>query len=92
VEKPLFLRKYNVPFHALSYVFGENAMKWFRIEQNIGRNRIKGTTIGCVEDLPQHVIADENHTWIMGEKAYIATTCANHCILGVSIAEKMKLI
>jgi len=37
---------------------------------------------------PQHVIADEKHTWIRGEKAYIATTCANHCIFGVSVAEK----
>ena len=77
MEKPLFLRKYNVPFHALKYVFGENTMKWFRIEQNIGRNSLVGTTIRWANDL-QHVVADEKHTWVMGEKAYIATTCANH--------------
>jgi len=40
VERVLF-RKYNVPFHALSYVFGANAMKWFRIEQNLGKNSLK---------------------------------------------------
>ncbi len=87
VERVLFLRKYNVPFHALSYVFGENAMKWFRMSQNIGRNSIVSTTIKYATDLPQHVIADEKHTWIMGEKAYIATTCANNCILGASIVK-----
>ena len=86
-ERVLFLRKYNVPFHALSYVFGENAMKWFRISQNMGRNSIVNTTIKCATDLPQHIVADEKHTWIMGEKAYIAATCANNCILGASIVK-----
>ena len=86
-ERVLFLRKYNVPFHALSYVFGENAMKWFRISQNIGRNSIVSTTIKYATDLPQHVVADEKHTWIKGEKAYIATTCANNCILGASLVK-----
>ena len=83
-----FCERYNVPFHALSYVFGENAMKWFRISQNIGRNNIVSTTIKSASDLPQHVIADEKHTWIRGEKAYIATTCANNCILGASIVKQ----
>ncbi len=87
-ERVLFLRKYNVPFHALSYVFGGNAMKWFRISQNIGRNDIVSTTITSASDLPKHVIADEKHTKIMGEKAYIATTCANNCILGASIVKQ----
>jgi len=87
VERALFLRKYNVPFHALSYVFGVNPMKLFRKSQDLGRNRIVSTTIKCAEDLPEHVIADEKHTWIRGEKAYIATTVANHCILGASIVE-----
>ena len=88
VEAPLFLRKYKVPFHALSYVFGENALKWFRREPSIGRNSLVGTTIRSTDDLPQHLLADEKHTWIKGEKAYIATTVANHCILGVSVAKK----
>jgi len=86
-ERVLFLRKYNVPFHALSYVLGRNAMKWFRISQNIGRNSIVSTTIKYTTDLPQHVVADEKHTWIKGEKAYIAITNANNCILGASIVK-----
>jgi hypothetical protein len=63
-------------------------MKWFRLEQNIGKNSVVATTIKYVEDLPQHVIADEKQTWIRGEKAYIATICANNCILGASIVKK----
>ena len=85
VEKALFLRKYNVPFHALSYCFGYNAMKWFRLEQSLGRNHLVGTTILWEDDLPQHIDADEKHTWILGEKAYITVTSANNCIFGASI-------
>jgi len=88
VELLLFLRKYNVPFQALSYVFGANAMKWFRIEPNLGKNSLVKTTIKDAENLPRHVVADEKHTWIKGEKAYIATTCSNNCILGASVAKQ----
>ncbi len=38
IEKALFMRKFNVPFWALSYVFGKYPMYWYRIEQSIGRN------------------------------------------------------
>ncbi len=45
VEKAIFLRKSDVPFQALSHVFGKDAMFWYRIEQNPGRDSIVGTTI-----------------------------------------------
>ena len=32
VEKPLFLRKFAVPFWALSQCFGKNPMYWYRLE------------------------------------------------------------
>jgi hypothetical protein len=86
VEKALFLRKFSVPFWALSYVFGRDPMYWHRIEQTLGRNSIVGTTIRNPDDIPQHLGADEKHTWILGDKVYIATTVGNECILGVSIA------
>jgi hypothetical protein len=38
VEKALFLRKFDVPFWALSYVFGKDPMYWYRLEQSLGRN------------------------------------------------------
>jgi len=86
VEKALFLRKFNVPFWALSYVFGRDPSYWYRTEQSIGRNSIVGTTIRNPDDLPEHLAADEKHSWILGNKAYIATTVGNECILGASIA------
>ena len=43
VEKAMFFRKFNVPFWALSHVFGKDPMYWYRIEQALGRNSIVGT-------------------------------------------------
>jgi hypothetical protein len=87
VEKGLFLRKFNVPFWGLSYVFGKDPMYWYRIEKSLGRNSIVGTTVRKPEDIPQHLAADEKHTWILGDKVYVATTVGKECILGVSIAK-----
>lgn len=36
-------------------------------------------------ELPQHLSADEKHTKIKGEKAYIPCTVGNDCILGVAL-------
>jgi len=85
VQDPLFLRKFNVPFWALAHVFGRDAMYWYRMEQSLGRNNLVGTTIKNPENIPQDLGADEKHSHIQGEKAYIATTVGDHCILGVSI-------
>lgn len=87
VEKALFLRKFSVPFWALSYVFGQNPMYWYRIEQSLGRNSIVGTTVRNPEDIPQHLGADEKHTWVLGDKVYIATTVGKECLLGTAIAK-----
>jgi len=86
IEKAIFLRKFNVPFWALSYAFGKDPSYWYRIEQSLGRNSIVGTTIRNPDALPQHLAADEKHSWISGNKVYIATTVGNECILGASIA------
>ena len=37
VEKALFLRQWGVPFDALAYVFGRNAMFWYRAWLSFGR-------------------------------------------------------
>ena len=87
VEKPLFLRKFSVPFWALSHCFGRNPMYWYRLETSIGRHSLLGTTIKSPEKLPQHLCADEKHTRLLGEKTYIATTVGNGCILGANISE-----
>lgn len=87
IEKALFLRKFGVPFWALSYVFGRYPMYWYRIEKSLGRNSIVGTTVRNSADIPADVAADEKHTWILGDKVYIATTVGSGCILGASIAK-----
>jgi len=87
VEKAIFLRKFNVPFWALSHVFGKDPMFWYRIEQTLGRNSIVGTTIKDPNLLPQHLAADEKHSRLKGEKIYVATTVGDQCILGAAISE-----
>jgi hypothetical protein len=86
-EKALFLRKFNVPFWALSNVFGKDSMHWYRMEKNLGRNSIVGTTIKDPDLLPEHVAADEKHSRLRGEKVYVATTVGDQCVLGVSVSE-----
>src|SRR3989304_2616692 len=60
VERPLFLRKFGVPHWALAYVFGGNAMYWYRLEISLGRNSVVGTTVRTAA-LPEHLLADEHH-------------------------------
>jgi hypothetical protein len=55
IEKAIFLRKFGVPFWAISYVFGKNAMSWYRKEKALGRNSIVGTTIKEPENIPKHI-------------------------------------
>jgi hypothetical protein len=87
IENALFLRKFGVPFWALSRIFGKDPMYWYRIEQSLGRNSIVGTTVRNPDDIPDHLGADEKHTRCLGDKVYVATTVGNECILGASVAE-----
>lgn len=86
VEKPLFLRKFNVPFWALTYVFGKNDAYWYRLASHFGRYDIVQTTIKDAQKLPEDWLADEKHTYFNGKKAYIATTVAKDCVFGASIS------
>ena len=89
IEKALFLHnKFGVSFWGLTYVFGRNDMYWYRLTTCFGRNNLVGTTVKSADDLPKNLLADEKHTKIVGQKAYIATTVGSDCILGASIAEK----
>lgn len=36
---------------------------------------------------PPHLVADEKHTWWLGERVYVATTAAQECILGIGLAQ-----
>lgn len=87
IEKALFLRKFNVPFWALTYVFGNNEMYWYRVEQSLGEFSIAGTIVKGPDQLPKDLLADEKHTWLNSKRCYIAMTVGNGCILGAAIAK-----
>lgn len=86
VEKALFLRRFGVPFWGLSYVFGRNDDYWYRLSLSFGRYDIVSTTLKQPEQLPAHLLADEKHVHFNGHKGYIATTVAQDCVLGASLA------
>ena len=87
IDKPMYLRHFGVPFEALAYVFGRNPMYWYRIYLSLGRASIVGTTIKDPQKLPQHLVADEKHTWMRKKRVYVATTAAKGCLLGVGFTE-----
>jgi hypothetical protein len=87
VDQALFLMRFHVPCWAIAHVFGRDAMYWYRLEQSLGRFSIVGTTVKQPEQLPKDLVADEKHSWLKGERVYIATTAANDCILGASVAQ-----
>ncbi len=86
VEKALFLRRFDVPFWALTYVFGHNDDYWYRLENYVGRYNIVQTVVKDPEKLPNHLLADEKITWLNSEEVAVATTAGDDCILGASIA------
>jgi len=87
VEKALYLRHWGVPFDALVYVFGRDAMYWYRAELALGRPTIVGSTVKQPEQLPAHVLADEKHTWALGQEVYVATTVGGGCTLGATVTD-----
>ncbi len=86
VADPLFLRRFGVPYWALARVFGRGPMFWYRLEVGLARNSIVGTTVRQVE-MPEHLLADEHHQRLGGEKVFIATTVAEGCCLGASVVD-----
>jgi hypothetical protein len=84
-QGPLVLRKFGVPFWALARVFGHTPMSWYRIECGLGRFSVAGTTVHQAV-LPEHLLADEHHQTLDGQKVYIATTVAAGCVLGAEPA------
>jgi hypothetical protein len=86
IEKALFLRRFEVPFWALAYVFGRDDQYWYRLENHFGRYNLVQTTVKDPKQLPKHLLADEKVTWLNGEKVVIATTVGADCVLGASVA------
>jgi hypothetical protein len=84
----IFLMRFGVPFWALALVLGKYAMFWYRLWIDLGKNSVVGTTIYSKADLPEHILNDEEHTYVKGKKAYIATTVAKGCLLGAEVVWK----
>lgn len=85
IEKALFLRKFAVPFWAITQCFGKYEMYWYRIEISLGRYSIVGTTVKVEKELPEHLGADEKHTSLLGERVYVPVTAGKGCILGAAV-------
>ncbi len=47
----------------------------------MGEFSVTGTTVKSEDKLPNNLVADEKHTRVKGEKAYITTTVLNECFL-----------
>ena len=86
IEKALFLRRFDVPFWALTYIFGRDDQYWYRLENQFGRYNLVQTVIKDPEKLPKHLLADEKITWLNGEEVVVATTVGDDCVLGASVA------
>jgi hypothetical protein len=86
IEKALFLRRFEVPFWALTYVFGRDDQYWYRLENHFGCYDLVQTVVKDPEKLPKHLLADEKITWLNGEEVVVATTVGDDCVLGASVA------
>lgn len=84
----LFLMRFGVPFWAIAMIFGKYAMFWYRLWVDFGRNSVIGTTLRSAQDLPENILCDEEHTYVKGKKAYIATTVSQGCLLGAQVVSK----
>jgi hypothetical protein len=87
VDHALFLMRFHVPCWAIAEVFGRAPMYWYRLEQGWGRFSLVGTTIQRADRLPTDLVADEKHSWLNGQRVYIATTVGQECILGASVSK-----
>lgn len=87
VDKALLLMRFHVPCWVLAYVFGRDAMYWYRLGQGLGRFSVVGTTVKVAARLPHDLVADEKHSRLDGEKIYIATTAGEECILGAAVTD-----
>jgi len=85
VSDALFLCRW-VPFWALAVVFGRDSMFWYRLFSCISSKSIVGTSVQKDTAVPVHLVADEEHLSLNGEKVYCATTAASGCLFGAETA------
>ena len=87
VEKALSRRQWGVPFDALAYVFGHDALCWYRAWLAFGRPSLRGTTVKDPHQVPRDLVADQKLTRIATQQVYVPTPVGGGCFLGVSVVE-----
>ena len=85
VSKGLFLRQWGVPYEAIAYLFGRNAMYWERCEESLGRLSIVGSLVKR-HLVPTHLAADEKISYWNGGEVYIGLTSSADCVLGAELS------
>ena len=85
LEKPLWLRKYSVPYWVLAEIFGRDANYYHRIECMLGRCSVVGALSSKPGIIPKHFVADEKHAKHLGKKAYIAMAAGGGCVLAAEL-------
>ena len=92
VDKALYLRQWGGPFDALAYVFGRDAMFWYRAWLAFGRPSLVGTTVKDPHKVPRDLVADEKLTRVAKQQVYVPTTVGGGCVLGVSVVEAADMV
>jgi hypothetical protein len=87
VEKALSLRPWGGPFDTLAYVFGHNALCWYRAWLAFGRPSLVGTTVKDPRQVPRDLVADEQLTRVAKPQVYVPTPGGGGGVLGVSVVE-----
>jgi hypothetical protein len=87
VSKGLFLRQWGVPYEAIAYLFGRDAMYWERCEESLGRLSIVGSLVKK-QPIPTHLAADEKISHWNGKEVYIGLTSSVDCVLGAELSMK----
>ena len=87
IEKALSLRQWGGPFDALAYVFGRDALFWYRAWLACGRPSLVGPTVKAPQKVPRDLVADEQLTRVAKQQVSVPTTVGGGCFLGGSVVE-----
>jgi hypothetical protein len=85
VAKGLELRRYGVPYEGIAHVLDHSPMHWHSDTQALGRISIVSSLAKESSVCFPHLVADEEHSWWLGKRIYIAVTmnCFLHFALGI---------
>lgn len=86
--KILLLSMYRVPEWVLAKVFDKDEKHIQRLQSHLGNCSLVGSTVRGKTKVPEHLVADEKHSRLNGEKTYIATISAKDCFLCSGVTNK----